>query len=151
MQGCRELYGLSEYIIAFVKMLVYSNDILKISCENIFDQADIQIESSFDVNKNKKYVIILSEEKDSCTHIFQYDTLRPTPTQKFIFALDHPILMKFSEKVYFGLGTSQPKFQLEILSLSRVILRLRAKIQVSVRPKFLCHFKRQKARVCIIM
>ncbi len=35
----------------------------------------LSIESSFDVNKNKKYVIILSEEKDSCTHIFQYDTL----------------------------------------------------------------------------
>lgn len=35
----------------------------------------LSIESSFDGNKNKKYVIIWSKEKDSCTYVVHYDTI----------------------------------------------------------------------------
>ena len=34
--NCRELCGLSEYIIIFSKILIYSNDFLKILCATIW-------------------------------------------------------------------------------------------------------------------
>jgi hypothetical protein len=43
MYGCRELHGLSEYIITFPKMLVFSDDMLEIPSETIFVQGDISI------------------------------------------------------------------------------------------------------------
>jgi hypothetical protein len=48
MQGCIELHGLSEYIITFLKISIYSDDILKIPSANIFFQGDISKKTSFD-------------------------------------------------------------------------------------------------------
>ncbi len=38
-----ELHGLSEYIITFLKMLIYSDDMLEIPNDTIFAQGDIYI------------------------------------------------------------------------------------------------------------
>ncbi len=43
MKGCRELHGLSEYIIIFSKMFNNKNNSLEILCATIYDQADIGI------------------------------------------------------------------------------------------------------------
>jgi hypothetical protein len=40
MYGCRELHGLSEYIIIFSKIFNNKNNFLEILCATIYDQAD---------------------------------------------------------------------------------------------------------------
>ncbi len=39
---CREFHGLSKYVITFLKMLFYDDDIPKIQCLTYFFQADIR-------------------------------------------------------------------------------------------------------------
>ena len=39
-QGCREFHELSEHILIFLKMWIYSNDIVKIPSLTIFYQGD---------------------------------------------------------------------------------------------------------------
>ena len=38
---CKEFHSLSEYIVTFVKVFIYSYDILKILLDTIFNQGDI--------------------------------------------------------------------------------------------------------------
>jgi hypothetical protein len=41
IEVCGEFHGLSKYVITFLKMLFYDDDILKILCPTIFFQGDI--------------------------------------------------------------------------------------------------------------